>query len=426
MKNESKIIFGGMIIILIIIITGTVFSSLVTEEIKNISIKRSEVSSATSITSLASHHLLQTDFELGPLDEKRITFEQFFHELHSDEILRIKVWNKDGTIIYSNDESIVGKNFVDNERFQHSITGIITTEIKKPVDAENISETGYEQLMEIYVPIYLDSIEPIGVIEIYYIMDIINESINHVNLIILASVVTMSSIIGIAITIFSIVTIRSSKKAIQQEKMTSIGELSSRLAHDIRNPLTVIKASMDLLQNTSERNEKNDSRFESVNTAIRRINHQVENVLDFIKDKPITLESHFVSEIFKNVLSGMLIPDTVKISLPKNDEKILCDLAMIEIVFVNLIVNSLHAIHDNGEIKISLKKLDNSVQIDVEDSGKAIPKDVLKRIFDPLFTTKSEGTGLGLSSCKKIIEQHNGTISVKTNPTTFTMILPQN
>ncbi len=134
---------------------------------------------------------------------------------------------------------------------------------------------GYEQLIEIYVPIYLDSIEPIGVIEIYYIMDAVNESINHVNLIILASVVTMSSIIGIAIIIFSIVTIRSSKKAIQQEKMTSIGELSSRLAHDIRNPLTVIKASMDLLQNSSEKNEKNDLRFASVNTTIRRINHQV-------------------------------------------------------------------------------------------------------------------------------------------------------
>ncbi len=92
---------------------------------------------------------------------------------------------------------------------------------------------------------------------------------------------------------------------------------------------------------------------------------------------------------------------TLKISLPKNDEKILCDLAMIEIVFVNLIVNSLHAIHDNGEIKISLKNLDNSVQIDVEDSSEAISQDVLKRIFEPLFTTKSEGTGLGLSSCKK-------------------------
>ncbi len=148
--------------------------------------------------------------------------------------------------------------------------------------------------------------------------------------------------------------------------------------------------------------------------------------MDFIKDKPITLESHFVSDIFKNMLSGMLIPDTVKISLPKHDEQILCDLPMMEIVFVNLIVNSLHAVHDNGEIKISLKKLDNSIQIDVEDSGEAIPKDVLKRIFEPLFTTKSEGTGLGLSSCKKIIEQHKGTISVKINPTTFTITLPKN
>lgn len=426
MKNESKIIFGGMIIILIIIITGYLFSSLLSEEIRNIALKRSETLNSSLINSFATHNLVVQDFQTDSLVESKNKFNTFFEAIKTEEMLKIKVWSKDGTIICSNDESIIGKNFIDNERFQYSIAGMSTTEIKHPVDAENISEMGYGQLMEIYVPVYLDSVEPVGVIELYYIMDSINESINQVNMLILFGVISMSLIIGIAIIVFSIVTIRSSKKAVQQEKMTSIGELSSRLAHDIRNPLTVIKASMDLLQNSSEKNEKNDLRFASVNTAIRRINHQVENVLDFIKDTPITLEYHSTSEIFKNVLSGMPIPDTVKISLPKNDEKFLCDLAMMEIVFVNLIVNSLHAIHDSGEIKISLKKLDNSVQIDVEDSGEAIPKDVLKRIFEPLFTTKSEGTGLGLSSCKKIIEQHKGTISVKTNPTTFTIILPQN
>ncbi len=136
------------------------------------------------------------------------------------------------------------------------MAGITTTEIKKPIDPENISEMGYEQLMEIYIPIYFDSTESVGVIEVYYVMDSINKSINQVNLIILFSIISMSSIIGIAIVVFSIVTIRSSKKAVQQEKITSIGELSSCLAHDIRNLLTVIKASMDLLQNTSEKNEK--------------------------------------------------------------------------------------------------------------------------------------------------------------------------
>lgn len=117
--------------------------------------------------------------------------------------------------------------------------------------------------------------------------------------------------------------------------------------------------------------------------------------------------------------------DPTKISLPKNDAKILCDLHMMEVVFVNLIMNSLQATKNNSDIKISLKELDDVVQIEVEDTGEGISEDVLPKIFEPLFTTKQKGTGLGLASCKKIIEQHNGTIFVKNNPTTFTITLPK-
>ena len=425
MKNESKIIFGGLIIILIIISTGFLFSFLLSEEIKNISIKRSETINSAFITSFATNQLVANDFELGSSDERKNTFEKFFQEMKTEEMLRIKVWNKDGTIVYSNDESIVGKNFSGNERFQHAIAGMKTTEIKDPVDPENISEVGYGQLMEIYIPIYLDSIESVGVIELYYNMDMVNESISQINLIIIISIITMSTIIGITIIVFSIVTTRSSKKAIQQEKFSSIGELSSRLAHDIRNPLTVIKATIDLMENDSEKNEKNNLRFASISESVERITHQVENVLDFVREKPITLEFHHVSEILKNTLSRIPNLDPTKISLPKNDAKILCDLHMIEVVFVNLIMNSLQATKNKGDIKISLKELDDVVQIEVEDTGEGIPKDVLSKIFEPLFTTKQEGTGLGLASCKKIIEQHSGTIFVKNNPTTFTITLPK-
>ena len=83
-------------------------------------------------------------------------------------MLRIKVWDNKGTIVYSDDKSIIGANYGDNLRFKKSITGIVTTEIKDPVEAENISEMGYGQMMEIYIPINFDSIETVGVIELYY------------------------------------------------------------------------------------------------------------------------------------------------------------------------------------------------------------------------------------------------------------------
>lgn len=221
--------------------------------------------------------------------------------------------------------------------------------------------------------------------------------------------------------------LKLTQEAIQTEKMSIIGTMASRLAHDLRNPLAVIKNTMEIIQLDlgENQNTKTKTKFERVTKAITRIDDQVENVLDFVKDKPMNLKSHNLSEILENVISRIPNPDTVKISLPKNDVKIMCDLHMIEVVFINLITNALDAIKNEGHIKIILNELDDHIQIKVEDSGEGIPKNALSQIFDPLYTTKMEGTGLGLVSCKNIIKQHNGTIFVTNNPTTFTIELPK-
>ena len=146
-------------------------------EIKEDTIHRTENFYSSIITESASRELVQTDFDLNNLDEKQKTFDDFFQQIKTDEMLRIKVWSSDGTIICSDDRSIIGNNYNDNLRFQHSIAGDTTSEIKNPIDPENISEMGYGQMMEIYIPITLDSVSPIGVIELYYNMDSINDSI---------------------------------------------------------------------------------------------------------------------------------------------------------------------------------------------------------------------------------------------------------
>ena len=94
-------------------------------------------------------------------------------------------------------------------------------------------------------------------------------------------------------------------------------------------------------------------------------------------------------------------------------------------VFDNLITNALQSINDNGCITIRIIDLENDVIIDVEDSGPGVPDDIISKIFEPLFTTKKKGTGLGLASCKSIVEQHGGTISVKNDPSTFSIKLPK-
>ena len=122
----------------------------------------------------------------------------------------------------------------------------------------------------------------------------------------------------------------------------------------------------------------------------------------------------------------MGIPKNIKINLPKKDVSIYVDSTSIQIVFKNLILNAIQAIgNQEGNITIRFDEEPIYTIIEVVDSGIGIPESELSEIFEPLVTTKQKGTGLGLVSCRNIIESHNGTITVKNNPTTFTIKLPK-
>ena len=214
-------------------------------------------------------------------------------------------------------------------------------------------------------------------------------------------------------------------KILKQEKLSSIGELASRLAHDIRNPLTVIKVTLDIIrsQNSSLSPEEIE-RFDRIDAAMHRITHQIDNVLDFIKGKPLKFVKIPLNDIMDSVMNDISYTKDVKFEIISEDIEIECDFEAIKVVLINLIINAMHAINGKGTIKISSKIRDNKAIIQIEDSGTGIPEEIMGKIFDPLFTTKQEGTGLGLASCKSLIEQHNGKISVENNPTRFIIELP--
>ena len=399
--------------------------SILVSEIQENTIQRTENFYSSIISESASRQLVPSDFDLNNLDEKQKTFDNFFEQIKTDEMLRIKVWSHDGTIICSDDQSIVGNNYNDNLRFQHSIAGETTTEIKNPVDPENISEMGYGQMMEIYIPITLDSASPIGVIELYYNMDSINATMAETQLITIINTVIFISIMISGIIVFSVFTIRSSNKTIEQEKFASIGNLSSRMAHDIRNPLTVIKTTLDLLK-TKNKNLSSDEleKLKKLDDQIYRISHQVNNVLDYIKGQPLILKANSLKEILDSSIHDLPEHDGIEIESTISNARIHCDYEALKVVFINLFYNAIQSLGKEGKITISSEIIGSDIHIKIEDSGSGIPQEKLDKIFEPLYTTKQEGTGLGLASCKSILEQHHGTISVKNNPTTFTITLP--
>jgi len=207
--------------------------------------------------------------------------------------------------------------------------------------------------------------------------------------------------------------------------LSSIGELSARLAHDLRNPLSVIKNSQRILRETKDNPESFERTMNRTDRAIDRMIHQINNVMDFIKDSPLKLESTSLLEFINSIISEMNISDEIKINLPSNDVTIQGDKVKLDSLFSNVIRNAIQAMENKGTITIRIsEKPDNLVEIEIEDDGPAISKENLDSIFEPLFTTKQVGTGLGLASCKRIAEQHGGTISVTNDPVIFKIVLP--
>ena len=213
------------------------------------------------------------------------------------------------------------------------------------------------------------------------------------------------------------------KKTMKIEKLATVGELSSRLAHDMRNPLSYINMSAQLLK--SKTTEKDSvEKLEVIEKGIARMSHQINDIMDFVRSKEPELKLWNLKSILKECFDRLNLPDSVKVTLPKNSILVKCDRTQFEVLFINLISNAADSIQNNDSIEARIITNPDVTKIEIIDSGDGIPKDKLEEIFEPLVTYKESGTGLGLASCKNIVENHKGTISAKNNPTTFTVTLP--
>jgi signal transduction histidine kinase len=214
----------------------------------------------------------------------------------------------------------------------------------------------------------------------------------------------------------------------RSNKFTVVGEMSSKMVHDIKNPLTVIKAQVDLLKLRYSKEEDSTllNSLGRMEQAVNGITNHINDILNFIREAPSEFENNSVLKILNESVIYANKPDSVTINLPANDVTVSCDATKLQRVFTNIILNSIQAFEKGGTITVKISEQNNDAIIQISDSGPGIPSDILPKIFEPLFTTKKEGTGLGLPTCKKIIEEeHGGSITVKNDPTTFTITIPK-
>jgi two-component system sensor histidine kinase HydH len=219
------------------------------------------------------------------------------------------------------------------------------------------------------------------------------------------------------------------KAELKKDKIYTIGEMSSKLAHDLQNPLTIIKNTMEFLKQTQPtQDSKTVENYERIDRAVDRMTQLIRDVLDYVRTSDRMMEKISLTNLLKTVLVGLRVPDGIKIILPSEDIEIFGDIKQLETVFSNLILNAIQAIDGKGRIMIQASEAGGNTVIDIIDNGRGIEKENIQRIFEPLFTTKQDGTGLGLASCKSIIETHGGTIecsSIVGKGTVFTIRFPK-
>jgi signal transduction histidine kinase len=202
--------------------------------------------------------------------------------------------------------------------------------------------------------------------------------------------------------------------------------------------LSVLKISNSFLQSTFDSNTA-DQKTLTAFSMIKKSILKIEAFLDSAKHEQRVLmkkgHDHSSEKIKKRwfALSELMemikpknIPSTIQINLPKNDFQVLGNFYKLVVVISNIVENSIEAMKNEGVINIFAREGSDYVLIDIKDSGPGLPQDALKKAFSSLFTTKPDGNGLGLKISRTIIELHGGSISVRNNPTTFSIKLPKN
>ncbi len=217
------------------------------------------------------------------------------------------------------------------------------------------------------------------------------------------------------------------------ERLTSLGELTAGVAHELRNPLAGIKINTQILLRNKDLSDMERKLLESSLEGIGKIQKIVDDMLHFAKPKAAHFKEEDINEVVESSLAifqTKLKKGNISFVFQKGEglPKVWVDAHQIQQVLTNLMLNAIQAMEKGGSLTLrTFLDKENSLGIEVRDTGIGIPQSHLKKIFDPFFTTKSEGTGLGLSITLKILENHGATIDVESQEgkgSVFTIYFP--
>jgi Amt family ammonium transporter len=230
------------------------------------------------------------------------------------------------------------------------------------------------------------------------------------------------------------------RQLFQSEKLAALGKLSAGIAHEIRNPLTSIKILIHSLVDEMATDASREKDLAVIEAEIGRVNKIIKQFLDFARPRPPSLEPMDVGTVLEETLALLIYEmEAQGVSLERNYASDLSPVPMdreqMKQVFLNLMLNAAQAMNRGGKLTIHTAvkpqhpggRNSPFVEIGIRDTGPGMSGDIKAKIFEPFFSTKEEGIGLGLPIAQRIVEEHGGEIRVESSPgegTTFYITLP--
>lgn len=221
--------------------------------------------------------------------------------------------------------------------------------------------------------------------------------------------------------------VAAQQKLLRQERLSVLGELVGGLAHQLRNPLGAIQNAATVVRRV-EREAQRQQALDIIEEEVARADLTIRALLDYARVRPPDRRELLLGELVQEALDGQSIPPSVTVSAEANGEiTAAIDPLQLQTALSNILRNAVEAMPDGGELAVATRRNGRKVCITVRDSGAGVDEGIRARLFDPLVTTKAEGSGLGLSTARNLIENQGGTLRYAPAPdggAEFTIELP--
>jgi len=444
-------VYAGLVVIFMVTL---ILSVLNTHWVKSMQRKKSEDYAHVMIENLNHQIFLQFIIPIGLMYNKiqlsnREQFERMDtvvrSTMHSFKAETVNIYSMDNEVSYSFDKYLIGRKNYGGTGYLQAKSGKWNSRLvqrgnfmqillgfPKEVRLITFAPLRWEpQLGKITGPV-------LGVVEIVQDLSGDYKTIFQIQILV---VITCTVLMGALFVVLVFVVKRGEgiiqKRAMERlrlkerlahaERLSSMGEMAAGISHEIRNPLGIIRSSAELLKKKIAKIDPQNTFPDIIVEEASRLNRIITDFINYAKPREPNMTLCRLEEIIdKNITfleaqnkeQGCVIKKNFQNHLPE----IMADSTMLYQSFLNILINAMQAMPDGGRILVEISSNDRWVTVHFDDEGQGIPSENLDKIWDPFFTTKDHGTGLGLGIVKNIVESHGGGVQIVNRPVRGTRV----